>query len=74
LRDAADAEICLAKGGLFIDRAAGYTSLVVLYDAVADASAAYRQETLANAAWEGHSLDQARLIEAMELAFATATV
>jgi hypothetical protein len=73
LRDAADAEICLAKEGLFIDRAAGYSSLVALYDAAGDASAAYRQETLACAAWKGHRLDQAKLVEAMDQAFATAT-
>jgi tetratricopeptide (TPR) repeat protein len=73
LRDAAEAEICLGKEGLFVDRAAGYSSLVALYDAVGDASAAYRNETLAGVAWNGHALDQARLIEAMDLAFATAT-
>jgi tetratricopeptide (TPR) repeat protein len=72
LRDAAEAEICLAREGLFVDRAAGHSSLVAFYDAAGDASAAYRHETLAESAWKGHGLDQVRLVEAMDLAFATA--
>jgi hypothetical protein len=73
LREAAEAEACLAREGLFVDRAAGHSSLVALYDAAGDASAAFRHETLAAKAWEGHARVQARLVDAMDLAFATAT-
>ena len=70
--DAAAAEASLALPGQFGDRAPGHSRLVQVYEALGDNDAARRHAQFAAHAWEGHRIDQAKLLDALNREFAVA--
>lgn len=68
--DAQASASALARPGNWCDRAPGHSRLAQVCDALGDPAAAHSQRELASTAWAGHRKDQAKLVEALDAAFA----
>jgi hypothetical protein len=67
--DADAASICLDAEGTNTDRAPGHSRLAQVYKALGEVDLAKRQEKLASLAWEGHRVEQAAMVSALNAAF-----
>ena len=68
--DGLAAASALSLPGSFCDRAPGHSRLAQVFEALSDVATARTQRELASAAWGGHRLDQARLVDALGSALA----